>query len=328
MNCINNLIDLQLSCSEPVANSAYVYRLDSISWLNAAVFSRIIDNRYSSIDQLKTEILKNAIVELSNELSSFMSRKIQLSDFVGLYNDYGKSRIAGIKSGTDKGILVEKNYGCTGVKLALNEVSFRTNPDNSTGTNLTFYVVLDDGPEIEYTVPYGGRSFFSYTLTDANGEILKADNSISIFARSGTIEFIQVAIPCQTGCNGAKINECATVKGTYGTTTSLKETYGVTASVSCVCDFSDVFCSAASRSRIAELLLIRLEHHIAKYAFDNSRMDIFKLKADQIIKVLEANNDIYADKFTRYIEPIAFEIARNRNYKPCVQCRGVEYGIN
>lgn len=327
IRCLSNLIDLQLSCAAST-NTCYVYKLNDISWLNESVFSRIADNRFKSIDELKQSLMRNALNELTNEITSFMSRKIQLKDFVGYYNDYGKTKIGVVKDSVVKGILVEKNYRCSGVKLVLNEVCFHYNPTNTTASQFTFNVITDDGAPVPYTVNVSSAGRTCHKICDSNGDPIKADYSIYIYTNEANVEFCSVAIPCQTGCNGRIVNECATVKGAHGTISDLKSTFGITASVSCVCDFGDVFCNAATQSRIAELLLIRLEHHIAKYAFDNSRMDVFKLKADQIVERLKSNNEMYSNKFTNYIEPIAFEISKNRNYKPCYECTGIVYGVN
>lgn len=327
MNCLNKLIDLKLQCAEADTQTGYVYQLTDISWLNEAVFSRIVDNRFQTIDQLKQSLFRKAVVELSNEMSSFISSKIQLKDFVGYFNDYGSTKIGCQKDENAKGLLIEKNTGCSGVKLVLGDICFRHNPSNSSTTSLSFSIILDDEPAVSYNAVLSSTGKTCVTVSDAEGNPLRADSTIFIYTNSEDIEFCSLAIPCQTGCSGST-NPCASVKGTYGNTNTLKQTYGISASVSCQCDFSDLFCNPATKSRIAELLLIRLEHHIAKYAFDSSRMDVFKIKAEAIIETLKSNNLIYSEKFVTYIEPIAFEIARNKNYKPCSECRGVQYGIN
>lgn len=325
-NCITNLISIGDKCSDVPGLPCAVYSFNDIPWFDESKVQTWIDSRYSNSVELKEDKLRLAIIDLEDEISSFISSKVMVKDVVGYYNDYGIEKYNCIKDANTKGLYTTNQNTCTIVKHRLE--SFTIYSQETDVKSVTVHVQIDNGKIYPFVFNTSGTGVDNIKVCDEYGNPLVARRNFFIYTNNSELTFCQKSIPCQTGCGGALKNTCAFIEGFYNGTRNDKLTYGIEAHIVCFCDFSEILCTTAGRQKLAKLLLIKLEYRLAEYFLHNGKTNLFDQSNPLLVNRIKANSESYHELFKVFIQPIILQLASDYRYRECIDCQGITYGTN
>lgn len=324
-DCYANIIGIRPNCevdngTEPTSG----YYIQDYVGINIKSAANIADGEMLSGLEYLTDLRRRAMVRLQNDILRYINTEFKVNSIQGEpWSTTKKVRgnSLGILTDNDKrGIVLEKKRkDCKLQSIFIHSVTINIANDES---DATFYIA--DATNNQITT-FSGLTLYENVDNEFVINRFFKGNEIQIYML-GDMNPISVDIHCN--CGGESSSPCVNVKGMLNTTLTKSEGYGITASVSCRCNFESLLCDLKMDQVLGQAAFELIGGMFYDEMSRTSRFNWLTIyNKEEIIEQSQAAFKLYADYFMA-------SMAGLRSYIEaagpcgCIDCGGMQVKYN
>lgn len=181
--------------------------------------------------------------------------------------------------------------------------------------------IRDNNLDHSYNVQLVGGQVNTFQL-----DFTAAGNEVRITLDNTNLQTYNAAITCMKGCNGTVPNPCGWVAGWNGTSEVKTEGFGISATFSCDCDYSQLLCAWAKQFT-GEIVYWKARSLVMQERLNSERLNNFVVynREEAQEKVTEFENT-YRDKWNTFALALPGLLKNLRD--DCIICNKPHKAVN
>lgn len=297
ITCLQNIVSIKDQCGAVTPKSTSGYDIFQAPEVKYKGIAAITDEKYIRGMNLLNSVRVNAIMEVESDFLKIITAGKYGLELGGLNHSAGQFNqgIINPVAPSERGISIHSAKPSTIRKLRISTVEVFP-VDSASGLELKIY---DNGFVSSYPVDLIGGQVNTFPVDyQATGDFVR------ILIDNTNIRMYSTAITCMVGCNGTMPNECGFVKGWNGSSEIKTEGFGINASFTCECNFSQLLCTW-SKQFIGEIVFYKMRSLIQEERLNSDRLNNFTIynREEAKDKQVDLENK-YREKWNAFAESI------------------------
>lgn len=319
ISCLQNIVSIKDQCSGVVPKSTSGYDIFQASEVKYKGMAAITDEKYVRGMNLLNAVRDNAIMEVESDFLKIITTNGYGAELGGLFHNAGQFNqgIINPMAPGEHGITIHSARPSAIRKLRVSKIEIFP-VDSAANVDLNIY---DNGLVSTYTVNLIGGQVNTFPV-----DYQASSDFIRILIDTSAIQMYSTAITCMVGCNGTMPNECGYVKGWNGTGEVKTEGFGINASFSCECNFSQLLCGW-SKQFIGEIVFYKMRSLIQEERLNSDRLNNFTIynREEAKEKQVELENK-YREKWNTFAMSLPEIFKKLKD--PCITCNRPQWVTN
>lgn len=311
ISCLQNIVSIQDQCGNAVPRSTSGYDIFQAPEVKFRGIAAITDEKYIRGMNLLQAVRNNAIMEVESDFLKIVTASKFSVELGSIYHNAGQfnQNIINPVATGEHGITIHSARPSVIRKLRVATIDLFP-VDSSSNVDLKIY---DNGMVSTYTVSLIGGQVNTFHV-----DYQAVADYIRILLDTTSIRMYSTAITCMVGCNGTMPNECGYVKGWNGTSEVKSEGFGINASFTCECNFSQLLCGW-SKQFIGEIVFYKMRSLIQEERLKSDRLNNFTIYNRDEAKEshIELENK-YREKWNTFAENLPNMLKNMKD--SCITC--------